>query len=227
MKKYLFFATALLLIHTATNAQTEDHALRFSSQNPTGTARSIGLGGAMGALGGDYSAIGINPAGIAVYRSSEFSFTPSLVFGQTESDYYGTISKDDKFSVPINQVSYVGTSRLMREVDNGLVSTHFGIGYNRTNNFNRKSFIQRDGVKSSLLHSLASNSFGYIPKDLDNFYTGIAYDARLTELIPGSQLNEYMQAFEYINEEGFLEMGPVNGVNQMKLITESGYSGLV
>ncbi|WP_291856490.1 hydrocarbon degradation protein [Marinilabilia sp.] len=226
MKKYLFFATALLLIHTATNAQTEDHALRFSSQNPTGTARSIGLGGAMGALGGDYSAIGINPAGIAVYRSSEFSFTPSLVFGQTESDYYGTISKDDKFSVPINQVSYVGTSRLMREVDNGLVSTHFGIGYNRTNNFNRKSFIQRDGVKSSLLHSLASNSFGYIPKDLDNFYTGIAYDARLTELIPGSQPNQYMQAFEFINEEGFLELGPVNGVNQMKLITESGYSGL-
>jgi hypothetical protein len=226
MTKYLFFATALLLINTTINAQTEDHALRFSSQNPTGTARSIGLGGAMGALGGDYSAVGINPAGIAVYRSSEFAFTPSMVFGQTESNYYGTMSQDDKFSIPINQISYVGTSKLMREVETGLVSTHFGIGYRRTNNYNRKSFIQADGMKSSLLHSFASNSFDLNTKQLDNFYTGIAYDARLTDLIPGSNLNEYLHAFEFVNEEGFLELGPVNGVNQMKLITESGYSGL-
>ncbi|WP_234408509.1 hypothetical protein [Marinilabilia salmonicolor] len=154
MTKYLYLATALLLINTSINAQTEDHALRFSTQNPTGTARSIGLGGAMGALGGDYSAISINPAGIAVYRSSEFSFTPSLVFGQTESNYYGNLSTDDKFSVPINQVSYVGTSRLMREVETGLVSTHFAIGYNRTNNYNRKSFIQADGENHHFLTPL-------------------------------------------------------------------------
>ncbi|WP_258861628.1 OmpP1/FadL family transporter [Marinilabilia salmonicolor] len=226
MTKYLYFATALLLITTSINAQTEDHALRFSAQKPTGTARSIGLGGAMGALGGDYSAIGINPAGIAVYRSSEFSFTPSLIFGQTESDYYGNLSNDDKFSVPINQISYVGTSRLMREVENGLVSTHFGIGYNRTNNYNRKSFIQADGVESSLLDAFVENSIDFTPQQLDNFYTGIAYDARLTELMPNSEYYDYLNAFEYVKGDGTIALGPQNGLNQMKLMTESGYSGL-
>jgi hypothetical protein len=207
------------------NGQNEDNALSYSYQRPTGTARSIGLGGAMGALGGDYSTISINPAGIAVYRSSEFSFTPSLIYNNTESDYYGTSSSDDKFSFPINHISYVGTSRLMRETS-GLVSTHFGIGYSRTNNYNRKSFIEHDGVKSSLLHMFATNAYGLAPNQLDDFYTGIAYDAYLLDLVPGSSVNEYMHAYEFVNDEGFLELGPVDGINQKKMISEKGYSGL-
>ncbi len=216
---------SMLLLTVSINAQNEDHALRYSYDRPSGTARSIGLGGAMGALGGDYSAVGINPAGIAVYRSSEFAFTPSLIFNQTESDYYGTTTEDDKFSVPFNHISYVGTSRSMRETTNGLVSTHFGIGYNRTNNYNRKSFIQGDGIESSLLHMFASNAFGRSPQELGNFYTGIAYDARLLELVPESDLYEYLHGYEFVNESGNLELGPVNGINQMKLISEEGYSG--
>ena len=45
-------------------AQNEMDAYRFSKNDLTGTARSVAMGGAFGALGGDISGIAINPAGI-------------------------------------------------------------------------------------------------------------------------------------------------------------------
>ena len=44
-----------------------------------GTARFVGMGGAMGALGGDISTIGTNPAGIGIYRSNDAMLTLSLI----------------------------------------------------------------------------------------------------------------------------------------------------
>jgi long-subunit fatty acid transport protein len=220
--KFLVSILSLFLVVTLTRGQNEDNALNYSYDRPTGTARSIALGGAMGALGGDYSAIGINPAGIAVYRSSEFSFTPSLIFNTTESDYYGTVSSDDKFSVPFNQISYVGTSRLMRENIDGIVSTHFGIGYNRTNNYNRKSYIQGNEVPSTLLDKFVydANQGKWHPN-----YNDFAYQIFLLDEdpdFPGS----YMHGFEYIDsDEEAPQWGPVDGINQTSVISEKGNSG--
>jgi len=51
-----------------TYAQDPEDALRLSWFNPSGTARSNALGGAMGSLGGDLSANHINPAGLGLYK---------------------------------------------------------------------------------------------------------------------------------------------------------------
>ncbi len=59
MKRYI----TLLFLTVFTGivyAQTADDALRYSQQHYTGTARSMAMGGAFGALGGDFSSIGIN-----------------------------------------------------------------------------------------------------------------------------------------------------------------------
>ncbi|MDK2841669.1 MAG: hypothetical protein PWQ17_1174, partial [Anaerophaga sp.] len=213
--KFLVSILSLFLVVTLTRGQNEDNALNYSYDRPTGTARSIALGGAMGALGGDYSAIGINPAGIAVYRSSEFSFTPSLIFNTTESDYYGTVSSDDKFSVPFNQISYVGTSRLMRENIDGIVSTHFGIGYNRTNNYNRKSYITAENIQSSLLDEIVYRSRG-LRTNKDELLTNYPfYSSYMLEPLPlhyyylhndilidnsnAKESDQYHHAWEYID----------------------------
>ncbi len=222
--KFTLTAVIATLALTGAFAQNEDNALSYSLLKPTGTARSISLGGAMGAVGGDYSAIGINPAGIAIYRSNEFSFTPSLMLSDTDSKYYGTSTSEEKFSVPLNHVSYVGTMMPMRAAESGLVSTHFAIGYNRTNNYNRKSYIQASGVESSLLDMFISNSDGRTLQELDNFYTGIAYDARLTELRPGFDAS-YYNGYEYIDSNNDPQWGASN-LEQMKVINENGYSGL-
>ena len=74
MKRLLVFPI-LLLVSLFSFSQVEYDALRLSQQDLNGTARYLGLGGAMGALGGDASSIKDNPAGLGVYRSGEISAT--------------------------------------------------------------------------------------------------------------------------------------------------------
>lgn len=209
-------------------AQNESDALLFSLNRPTGTARSISLGGAMGALGGDLSAISINPAGVAVYRSSEFSFTPSLTYAQTKSTYNGTLTDDDKFSVPLQQIGFVGTYKPMRETTTGLISTHFSIGYTRTNSFSKNTYIQGNDIQSSMLDEFVSYAQGSTTSQLSNFYQGIAYDVELLELLPGIT-DSYFHGFEYLNPTGensySIEWGPQYGINQGKIMSEKGNSG--
>ena len=78
MKKLLFVALLIICTVFTLNAQNEMQALRYSQYNPFGTARYAAQGGAIGALGGDLSAVQVNPAGLGFYRSSEFTFSPSF-----------------------------------------------------------------------------------------------------------------------------------------------------
>ena len=65
MKKILF-AAAFLAMTVSSGAQSVYDAITFSQNQYYGTARSMALGNAMTALGGDLGSIGINPAGSAV-----------------------------------------------------------------------------------------------------------------------------------------------------------------
>ena len=58
-----------------TQAQNYTDALRYSTEELTGTARFKAMSGAFGALGGDPSAVNINPAGSAIFNASEISFS--------------------------------------------------------------------------------------------------------------------------------------------------------
>lgn len=59
-------------------AQTMADAYQFSENNYEGTARTIAMGNAFTALGGDLGSVTINPAGSAVARYSQFTVTPSV-----------------------------------------------------------------------------------------------------------------------------------------------------
>ena len=61
-------------------AQTAYDALLFSENNYEGTARTMAMGNAFTALGGDLGSVGINPAGSAVAGYSQITLTPSLTF---------------------------------------------------------------------------------------------------------------------------------------------------
>ncbi|MGL4598715.1 MAG: hypothetical protein ACRCYO_14455, partial [Bacteroidia bacterium] len=75
---YRIAAVVGLLSCTLLQAQNETDALRYSRLGFGGTARSTAMGGAFGALGGDMSVICVNPAGLAIYRKNELTFTPSF-----------------------------------------------------------------------------------------------------------------------------------------------------
>ncbi len=99
MKKILLFS--LILATLALNAQTlsyTDQAVLFSTDDNYGTARFVGMSGAFGALGGDMTAVDINPAGLAVFEYGEFSTTLSYRDTKIKTSFYGnTINNSDDY----------------------------------------------------------------------------------------------------------------------------------
>ncbi|GGG09287.1 OmpP1/FadL family transporter [Pontibacter amylolyticus] len=117
-------------------AQNETDALRYTRLGLTGSARIQGIGGAQTALGADISTIASNPAGLGMFRRSEFSFS----LGQ-QSANVGTFSnvgkaseQEGRFVIP--QMGVVIPSRMGNE-DSDWKGVTFGIGFTRLNNFNQ------------------------------------------------------------------------------------------
>ena len=79
MRNYIKIVLAITLCTFASSsiwAQNIWDAYKFSQQLNEGTARSVAMGNASVALGGDIGAVSINPASSGVYRFNEFIITP-------------------------------------------------------------------------------------------------------------------------------------------------------
>ncbi len=103
MKKILISLAAVVTV-TALQAQTAYDALLYSKQNYQGTARSVAMGNAFTALGGDLGALGINPAASALYKHSELVFTPAFNIISSNTDY---LNKEVNNSTEDNKTSKV------------------------------------------------------------------------------------------------------------------------
>ncbi len=165
--------TFLLLFAGLLNSLSQSHvdALRYSQHSIGGTARSVAMGGAFGALGGDFSTLSNNPAGLGVYRASEFTFTPELYFKNTTSRYFGNVVEESKTNFNISNLGYVANIPIKEGV---LKALNMGIGFNRLANFHRNSVIDGDNPSTSFGHYQAglSNEYG-----LDAFGSALFYDA--------------------------------------------------
>ena len=113
MKRILTTALALLSFIVAF-AQGADDACLFSQTFYQGTAKAMGMGNAIGAVGGDMTSICINPAGMGVYRSNEFTTTLSLLDNYQQSIYYGTGNGANKMRLSIPNIGYVNRSEERR-----------------------------------------------------------------------------------------------------------------
>lgn len=138
LPKYALLSAALFM-GAAAHAQDENDALRFSMLNPQGTARSIGIGSALGSVGGDFSALSVNPAGIGIYRRGEVMFSPSLTFNKVNSDYSGKSFDDNGASFSFTNVGAVFTHapRGKNYNKSNWKAVSFGIGINRMADFSR------------------------------------------------------------------------------------------
>jgi hypothetical protein len=127
MKKLMILVAFASLVGASTQAQSLYEAAKIENSELTGTARFVGMGGAMGALGGDISTMGVNPAGIGIYRSSDVAMTLSYA---NNSIANGT-GKTNRFSfdnlgvVLAANISNHGTLRYV----------NFGFNYSRRNSF--------------------------------------------------------------------------------------------
>ncbi|MGF7138444.1 OmpP1/FadL family transporter [Roseimarinus sediminis] len=206
MKRY-FITILALLTFSFTFAQDFYDALRYAQTEYGGTARSISMGSAFGALGGDFVSASINPAGLGFYRSGELTLSPTLNFNQMESSYLNNLESDYKYNFNFNNLSYVATANT--GIESGIVNFSFGVGYNRLKNFHSNAMIQGFGANTTLLNYYTdyANSIGNV-NSFDPHYEGLAWNTYLVdedldpEVIEGIYYNDLTdyQAYEIYDE---------------------------
>ena len=179
MKRTIF--TALLsLTAIAAGAQTMYDGLNYSQNNYYGTARSIGMGNAMTAVGGDLGSIGINPAGSAVAGYSQFTITPNLTISSMNASYSAyPVGGANRFTNEQNKrltrfsMPNIGlTFNWKTGNGSGLKAITYGLVVNGTNNFTGKMLAGGRNDKTSYQSAMAVAADGY---DMD-FLNGYSID---------------------------------------------------
>ena len=155
MKKLYIMLTACLAI-SVSQAQDITDAVRYSSEELTGTARFRAMSGAFGALGGDLSAMDINPAGSAVFLNSSATVTLSYNQRKNESRYFNGFTSNKNSEVNFDQAGAVLVFNSTNPENNWRKFT-LGVNYIQTNNFDDRFTAQ-----------------GISPNSIDEYFLGYA-----------------------------------------------------
>jgi len=158
MKKILVPAIALALPAMAM-AQSAVDAYTLSQSDLRGTARFMSMGGAFTALGGDLSAVALNPAALGVYRSNEIGATLDVSFRNYTTDG----NKESQTKAYCNNFGYVGVVRL----DGALRTFAWGASYNRATSFDRIIEGYTPSTSTSLSNYIAAFTNGTPSQDMD------------------------------------------------------------
>lgn len=186
MKKAALIFLSVFMLSVMIRAQNIDDALRYSQVFYSGTARFNSMGGAFTALGADLSSLSQNPAGIGVFRSSEFSLTPQLSYIRSTTDFSG-LTNDYLYKFKLNQGGFV-SNIISKEGTTGLISFNFGYSFNMTNNLNQNVMVSGINNSSSIADSWAQMSRGYNKYELgDNVpVAALAFDTWVIDTLAGS-----------------------------------------
>ena len=191
MKKILFLLISVVTV-SEIQAQNITDALRYSNDEIQGTARYRALSGAFGALGGDMSAVSVNPAGSAIFNFSHASISLISSDVQNDATYYNGFSSSSNSDIDLNQA---GAAIVLRNRDdnNDWRRIVIGFAYDRTNNFEEDWF-----------------AFGRNTNSIDSYFLSNAQGLRLDEISAFSD-ETYTEAygdigsvFGYGHQQAFL-----------------------
>lgn len=186
-------AITLLLIAVAASAEAQSmyDALRYSENNYEGTARTMAMGNAFTALGGDLGSVNINPAGSAVARYSQVTITPGVAVsvstaGGTSPDYF---SKSYRTPMGRFNLPNIGFSvNFDTNMSYGIKNWSMGFTVNRTNTYQDDMFTKGLNSTTSFAGAMATFAAGINVNDLilandgsyDPYYdSGIPFDVIL------------------------------------------------
>ena len=125
-KKFLWIIIACLCINHAMAQETYENT-KLIDNDLNGTARYVGMGGAMEALGADLSTISSNPAGVGLFRRSSVSTSFGFVSQQDAKKFGG----GDKTNFSFDQIGFVYSMK--SNTDSWI---NFAFNYHKSRNFN-------------------------------------------------------------------------------------------
>ncbi len=177
MKKiYLFAAMALTAVQMEAQDVSVDSYVgaQLATEDLNGTARYVGMGGAMDALGADISTIGSNPAGMGLFRRSQVSGS----FGMVVQPEGKSFQDGSKTSASFDQLGVVFSTRT------GMHSYfNFGFNFHKSRNFNHVLSAAAQAIDGSSQNR--QTTIKGIRGDLDTRYgesqVDNLYDAMLTQ----------------------------------------------
>ena len=162
--------------------QNISDALRYSTGETEGTARFKSMSGAFGALGGDMSAVSINPAGSAIFNLSHGSLTLSSLKVSNDAAYGSNTQRLKDSSFDMNQIgaAFVFNNRNTESTWNKFVVSLF---YEQLQSYDNQFFAA----------GTTQNSIG-------SYFTDYANGLRLDEItaLPGETIS---QAYSGIGSE--------------------------
>jgi hypothetical protein len=179
MKRNILTISLLALMVTGLTAQNEQDVLRYSFIQTGGTTRSLSLGGALGAVGGDFAALSINPAGLGIYRTGEFAFTADYNSFSSDARYLGSSMTDNGFKMGFSHFGVVMPININRE-GSGIKGVTFAVGYNKLRDFGQNATMKGINNSNSLVDgfvSTANSSSG----SWDPFSDGLAWETYLID----------------------------------------------
>lgn len=180
MKRILTLTLSLLFAATLFG-QGIDDAYQFSQTFYQGTSKALGMGNALGAVGGDMTAVCINPAGMGIYRSNEITASLNLMDNYCSYTYYGTQNGANKFRLSIPNLGWVSTRQ--RSNYRALRFTQFGIGLTRTNDYNMHTFAKGINPTSSKIDNYLARIDGLSSDDIKDLFPYDIFPAWSTYLI--------------------------------------------
>ena len=166
-------------------SQEVNEALQFAQPNYSGTARFSGVGGAFGALGGDFSALNINPAGSSVFNHNQVAGTLTSFNSRNRTNYFGSKSSINDNTFDVNQFGIV----LIYDNDDSKSNWKkiaLAVNYENANNFN--DLYYTSGTNPS-------NSGG-------NYFTTFANQNGGVAL--GTLKNKYYDELNFEDQQAFL-----------------------
>jgi long-subunit fatty acid transport protein len=148
---------------TQVQAQTPEDALRYGYTTQGATARNIATGGAMGSLGGDMSALFINPAGIALFKTNEVVFTPQFNRINNNAQYRGNDTSNNYSRGAFGNIGVIRSLVNPNQKDK-IRNLTVGFGVNKTADFNNR-------IRFNALNNESSFSERYLEELIANNVT--------------------------------------------------------
>lgn len=172
MKKVMILAVLATYIYVEAAAQTVYDEMHVASKDLSGTARFVGMGGALGALGGDISTIGTNPAGIGIYRSNDLMTSISYSLTDTKSVFGNKTYSMGKARWNFDNLGFVYSTKVGNRTS--LRYVNFAFNYQKTKSFDRNMRAEGNLGRNSQTFLMASLSDGIGP----NMWKGNPFDHR-------------------------------------------------
>lgn len=198
MKRNMLLLAGMLCMGGAGYSQTPYINEDLLSPDLSGSARYVGMGGALGALGADMSAVSSNPAGIGLFRKSDVSLTFGVRTQKEKPDVNA-----DMTQASFDQMGFVFTTPIMGST---VKFVNFAFNYQKKASFNN-AFIADNSYLGGLsqTHQMADLYNNNLASPLaDLMYSGYN-NGYLIDLIEktsdeGNEVDEFMGYDGYDNQ---------------------------